>query len=155
MNNNRLVELLINKGYKISCAESCTGGMLASSIVDVANASKVMDMSFVTYADLAKVELINVKQETIDAFGVVSEEVAKEMAIGVKEKAKSNVGVSVTGLAGLSGGTLDKPVGMVCFGVCINDMTYAYTELFGNIGRTEVREKSVEFIISKLIELLS
>ena len=79
MNNNRLVELLINKGYKISCAESCTGGMLASSIVDVANASKVMDMSFVTYADLAKVELLNVKQETIDTFGVVSEEVAKDI----------------------------------------------------------------------------
>lgn len=154
MQNVQLVNLLISKGYKISCAESCTGGMLASSIVDVADASKVLDMSFVTYASDAKIDLLDVKSETIDNYGVVSEEVAKEMAVGVKNKAKSNIGLSVTGLAGPSGGTLDKPVGTVCFGIAIENEIYSYTQQFGNIGRTNVRVKSVEFIIDKLIEIL-
>ena len=155
MKNNELVALLIDKKIKISCAESCTGGMLASKIVEVADASKVLDVSFVTYADCAKVDLLGVNQTTIDKYGVVSEEVAKEMAIGVAQVAKSDVGLSVTGLAGPTGGTFEKPVGMVCFGIYVNKEIYAYTCQFGNIGRTNVREASVEFIINKLIEILS
>ena len=154
MRNIELVQLLISKNYKISCAESCTGGMLASSIVEVADASKVLDMSFVTYASEAKISLINVNKDTIDKNGVVSEDVAKEMAIGVANKANSNVGVGITGLAGPSGGTELKPVGMVCIGICINKKTYTFTQYFGNIGRTLVRQKTVEFVIDRLIELL-
>ena len=155
MRNFELVQLLINKNYKISCAESCTGGMLASSIVDVADASKVLDMSFVTYASEAKVSLIKVDEQVINKYGVVSEEVAFQMAKGVADKANSNVGVGITGLAGPSGGTKLKPVGMVCFGICINGDITTYTQYFGNIGRTNVRQKSVEFVIEKLIDLLS
>ena len=153
--NKKLVKLLIEKGYKISAAESCTGGMFASSIVDVADASKVLDMSFVTYASKAKVELINVSEKTINTYGVISEEVAKEMALGVKQKALSNIGVGITGLAGPSGGSVDKPVGMVCFGIAINDNVYTYTKQFGNIGRTNVRKEATSFITQKLIEHLS
>lgn len=153
--NEKLVKLLIEKGYKISAAESCTGGMFVSSIVDVADASKVLDMSFVTYASKAKVELINVSEKTINTYGVVSEEVAKEMALGVKQKAVSNIGVGITGLAGPSGGSVDKPVGMVCFGIAINDNVYTYTKQFGNIGRTNVRKEATSFITQKLIEHLS
>lgn len=153
--NEKLVKLLIEKGYKISAAESCTGGMFASSIVDVADASKVLDMSFVTYASKAKVELINVSEKTINTYGVVSEEVAKEMALGVKQKSLSNIGVGITGLAGPSGGSVDKPVGMVCFGIAINDNVYTYTKQFGNIGRTNVRKEATSFITQKLIEHLS
>lgn len=153
--NEKLVKLLIEKGYKISAAESCTGGMFASSIVDVADASKVLDMSFVTYASKAKVELINVSEKTINTYGVVSEEVAKEMALGVKQKSVSNIGVGITGLAGPSGGSVDKPVGMVCFGIAINDNVYTYTKQFGNIGRTNVRKEATSFITQKLIEHLS
>lgn len=152
--NAKLVELLIKKQYRISCAESCTGGMLSSTIVDVANASKVLDMSFVTYSDEAKMTLIDVDKKVIDEYGVVSEEVAEQMAVGVANKANSNVGVGITGIAGPSGGTQFKPVGMVCFGICINGEISTYTKNFGNIGRTGVREKSVEFVIEKLIELL-
>ena len=155
MRNFELVQLLINKNYKISCAESCTGGMLASSIVDVADASKVLDMSFVTYASEAKVSLIKVDEQVINKYGVVSEEVAFQMAKGVADEANSNVGVGITGLAGPSGGTQLKPVGMVCFGICINGDITTYTQYFGNIGRTNVRQKSVEFVIEKLIDLLS
>ena len=153
--NEKLVKLLIEKGYKISAAESCTGGMFVSSIVDVADASKVLDMSFVTYASKAKVELINVSEKTINTYGVVSEEVAKEMALGVKQKAVSNIGVGITGLAGPSGGSVDKPVGMVCFGIAINDNVYTYTKQFGNLGRTNVRKEATSFITQKLIEHLS
>ena len=154
MKNQLLVDLLILNNYKISFAESCTGGLLVSKIVEIPSASKVLDMSFVTYAEKAKVELIGVKQETIDQYGVVSEEVAKEMAIGVANEANSNIGVAVTGIAGPTGGTKLKPVGMVCFGICINNQIFTYTKQFGNIGRTNVREESVKFIINTLVELL-
>lgn len=154
MKNVELVNRLIQLGYKISFAESCTGGMVASCIVDVSDASKVLDMSFVTYANYAKTDLIGVDSDTIDTFGVVSEEVAIQMAKGVKQKAKSNIGVGITGIAGPNGGTLKKPVGMVCFGVVINDKEYTFLKQFGNIGRTEVRMKSTEFVIKKILDLL-
>ena len=155
MKNVQLVNKLIDLNMKISCAESCTGGMLASSIVDVSDASKVLDMSFVTYASEAKVELLGVDKKIIDLYGVVSEEVAYQMAVGVKNKANSNIGVGITGIAGPNGGTLSTPVGTVCFGIAINNNTYVYTMFFDDIGRTNVRTKSVEFIIDKLLELLN
>lgn len=154
MKNVKLVNRLIELNMRISFAESCTGGMVASSIVDVSDASKVLDMSFVTYASSSKVDLINVNQSTIDTYGVVSEQVAYEMAIGVKNKAKSNIGVGITGVAGPSGGSESTPVGMVCFGIVINDKTYTYTQKFGNIGRTNVREKAKNFVLEKMLELL-
>ena len=150
----QLVDLLIEKNYHISFAESCTGGLCAATLVNVANASKVFDMSFVTYANEAKCELIGVKEETIEANGVVSEEVAKEMAEGVAKKAKSEIGVGITGIAGPTGGTDKKPVGMVCFGFSINGKTKTYTKFFGEIGRNEVRKSSVLFVYNTLLELI-
>ncbi|MDE6047932.1 MAG: CinA family protein [Anaeroplasmataceae bacterium] len=154
MKNKELVQVLIDKNFKMSCAESCTGGLLASSIVEVPAASQVFDMSFVTYANEAKVQLIDVKEKTIETYGVVSEEVAREMAIGCAKKASANVGVGISGIAGPTGATPTKPIGMVCFGFYINGTVYTYTEQFGNIGRTEVREASVTFVIDTLLELL-
>lgn len=151
----QVVDRLIEKGYHISFAESCTGGLCCGTLVSVSDASKVLDMSFVTYANEAKMELINVKAETISAHGVVSEEVAGEMAIGVAKTAKCEVGVGVTGVAGPTGGTDKKPVGMVCFGFCINGKTTTITKQFGDLGRNTVRQKSVEFVFDKLLELLA
>ena len=150
----QLVDLLIEKGYRISFAESCTGGLCCGALVDVANASKVLDMSFITYANEAKTELLGVSEKTIGAYGVVSEEVAAEMAQGVANRAKSAIGVGITGVAGPTGGTVKKPVGMVCFGFCINGKTKTYTKLFGEIGRNQVRKASVEFVFKTLIDLL-
>ncbi len=152
--NKELVELLIDKGYKMSCAESCTGGLLASNIVEVPAASQVFDMSFVTYANEAKVLLVDVLEETIKTYGVVSEEVAQEMAIGCAKRAKANIGVGISGIAGPTGATPTKPIGMVCFGFYLNGKTYTYTKQFGNIGRTEVRIASVTFVIDTLLELV-
>ncbi|MBR4241030.1 MAG: CinA family protein [Eubacterium sp.] len=149
-----LVDLLIKKNYHISFAESCTGGLCAATLVNVANASKVFDMSFVTYANEAKINLLGVSEETIKKHGVVSEEVAREMAQGVAEKAKSEIGVGVSGIAGPSGGTAEKPVGMVCFGFCINGKTITATKQFGEIGRNEVRNSSVRFVYQTLINLI-
>ena len=150
----QVVNKLIDRGFRISFAESCTGGLCCGTLVNVSNASKVLDMSFVTYANEAKVELINVNPETIDAYGVVSEEVAGEMCKGVAEKANSEVGVGVTGVAGPTGGTAKKPVGMVCFGVYVNGEVQTYTMQFGNLGRNVVRAKSVEFVFNTLNDLL-
>ena len=150
----QVVNKLIDRGFRISFAESCTGGLCCGTLVNVSNASKVLDMSFVTYANEAKVELINVNPETIDAYGVVSEQVAGEMCIGVAEKAHSEVGVGVTGVAGPTGGTAKKPVGMVCFGFCINGEVMTVTKYFGNIGRNNVRKSSVDFVMTQLLKLL-
>lgn len=150
----QVVNKLIDRGFRISFAESCTGGLCCGTLVNVSNASKVLDMSFVTYANEAKVELINVNPETIDAYGVVSEQVAGEMCIGVAEKAHSEVGVGITGVAGPTGGTAKKPVGMVCFGFYVLGNVTTRTMQFGNIGRNEVRAKSVDFVFNTLAELL-
>ncbi len=150
----QLVERLIELNYKISFAESCTGGLCCGTLVNVTNASKVLDMSFVTYANEAKIQLLGVKADTILANGVVSEEVACEMAQGVARTADCQVGVGITGVAGPGGGTEKKPVGMVCFGFFVNGKTYTYTKQFGEIGRNQVRKSSVEFVFETLLELL-
>ncbi len=150
----QVVNKLIDRCFRISFAESCTGGLCCGTLVNVSNASKVLDMSFVTYANEAKVELINVSHETIENYGVVSEQVAGEMCIGVAEKAHSEVGVGITGVAGPTGGTAKKPVGMVCFGFYVLGNVTTRTMQFGNIGRNEVRAKSVDFVFNTLAELL-
>ncbi len=155
MNKNDLVvSKLIEKGYHISFAESCTGGLLAASIVAVANASSVLDASLVTYANEAKIHYLGVKPETIGAHGVVSEEVAYEMAAGVAAANDAEIGVATTGIAGPTGATATKPIGMVCFGISICGNVHTFTQQFGEIGRNNVREKSVEFVFDKLLELL-
>lgn len=154
MKNKQLVQLLIDKKYTMSCAESCTGGLLASSIVEVPAASQVFNMSFVTYANEAKIALVDVCPTTIETFGVVSEEVAREMAVGCATKANANIGVGISGIAGPTGATPTKPIGMVCFGFYINGKIISSTMQFGNIGRTKVREASVEYVIEQLLQCL-
>lgn len=153
MNNQtafKTVSLLIEKNYKITFAESCTGGLAAATLVAVPDASKVFDGSFVTYAEELKTKLVGVPSETIEKYGVVSEEVAHAMALGCAKTLGTEVGVGITGFAGPTGGTPDTPVGTVCFGFCINGKVDTFTCHFGNIGRNEVREKAVDFVYEKL-----
>lgn len=150
----QVVDKLLKLGYHISFAESCTGGLCCGNLVNVTNASKVLDVSFVTYANEAKMEFLGVSADTILKYGVVSEQVAYEMAAGVAQTAKSQVGVGITGVAGPGGGTDKKPVGMVCFGFSVNGSVKTYTMQFGEIGRNQVRKSSVEFVFQTLIELL-
>ena len=150
----KVVEKLIEKNYHITFAESCTAGLAAGRLVNVPDASKVLDVSFITYANEAKQKYVNVSSETIEAYGVVSEEVAGEMASGAAAAMDAEVGVGISGIAGPTGGTDKKPVGMVCFGFYIAGRTFTYTKQFGNIGRNEVRAASVAFCYEKLLELL-
>ncbi|MGN0495385.1 MAG: CinA family protein [Lachnospiraceae bacterium] len=152
--NETVVKKLIDKKYHISFAESCTGGLAAASLVSVADASKVLDISFVTYANEAKVKYLGVDEAAITRYGVVSETVAGQMAEGVAKEADSQVGVGITGVAGPGGGTLEKPVGMVCFGFYINGTVKTYTKYFGDIGRNQVRNASVDFVYEMLSKLL-
>lgn len=149
-----LVDKLIEKKYTIATAESATGGMIASRIVDVANASSVLRVSFVTYSDEAKMEYLKVKKETIEKYSVVSEEVAKEMALGVKNEAKADVAISITGVAGPTSYSDDLPVGMICFGFAVEDKVITETKYFGNIGRNNVRKEATDYAIKRVLELL-
>ena len=151
----QLVNKLMENNLHISCAESCTGGLIASRIVHVANASKVFDSAFVTYANEAKMKYLGVSPETILKYGVVSEEVVLEMAAGVAKETGAEVTIAVSGIAGPGGGTENKPVGMVCFGFCINGKITTRTCRFGNPGRNEVRAQSTEFALQTTLELLS
>ena len=115
--NEELVEVvsrkLLEQGLTISCAESCTGGLFAAGLTDIAGISAVFDRGIVTYSNRAKVEELGVKPETLEAFGAVSEETAREMAVGVRRVSGTDIGISVTGIAGPGGGTEEKPVGLV------------------------------------------
>ena len=153
-NSEKLVSLLRNKKLKIACAESCTGGLCAARLVSVASASAVFDAGVVTYANEAKIKYLGVKPETIERYGVVSEPVAGQMAEGVAKAQNAEVGVGVSGIAGPSGGTATKPVGMVCFGFYVDGEVTTVTKQFGDLGRNVVREAATEFVFEKLAELL-
>lgn len=151
----KVVNLLKKSNYTISFAESCTGGKAVAGIIDIPSTSSVLHSSFVTYANEAKINLLNVNPDTIEKFGVVSEQVVREMAIGVANKSQAQVGVGISGIAGPDGGTANKPVGMVCFGFYIDGKLKTKTQYFGDIGRNNVRDASVDFAYDTLIELLS
>ncbi len=150
----KVVEKLIEKGYHITFSESCTAGLACAKLVNVPDASKVLNVSFTTYADDAKVKYLGVDPETIRDFGVVSEEVAAEMALGAAKNTGSEVGVGITGIAGPSGAVPGKPVGTVCFGIAINGEVYTWRQEFGALGRNVVRDVSVNFCYDRLVELL-
>lgn len=115
-----LAEKVVSKakenGFKLACAESCTGGMVAAAITSVSGSSEVFDRGFVTYSNLSKQELLGVSNNTLNNFGAVSQECVEEMAIGAVKNSSAQIAVSVSGIAGPSGGTEEKPVGTVVFG---------------------------------------
>ncbi len=129
-----LVRLLEEKGLHISMAESCTGGLLAKRITDVSGASGVLDVSFVTYANEAKEKYLGVRKDTLAAHGAVSPEVASEMAEGVRRVSGADIGVGITGIAGPTGGTPEKPVGLIYISVATERGTERFRYLPGHKG---------------------
>ncbi len=119
-----LIEMLDKENMKIACAESCTGGLLSARLVNYPGASKVLKESVVTYSNESKMNRLGVKAETLDKYGAVSKETALEMAEGVAKTSGSNIGISITGIAGPGGGTEEKPVGLVYIGLYINGEKY-------------------------------
>lgn len=112
-----VVKLLSEHRKKVSCAESCTGGLISAAITSVSGSSEVFDMGMCSYANIIKQEKLNVPREYLESFGAVSEQVAKAMAEGIAKASSSDFSVSTTGIAGPTGGTPDKPVGTVWIGV--------------------------------------
>lgn len=153
--HQQVVNLLIEKNWHIAFAESCTGGLAAARLVSVADASRVLDASVVTYSNESKIRYANVSPDTIARCDVVSREVAMEMAQGVALANHAQVGVGISGLAGPGGGSPDKPVGTVCFGFYIDDRLYGFTRQFGDIGRNPVRDAAVDFVYETLLRLLA
>ncbi len=149
-----VVEKLQHKQWHITFAESCTAGLAAARLGDIAGISTVFDESFVTYANEAKIQLLGVSPADIDAFGVVSEAVALQMAVGASARTKAAVAVGISGIAGPDGGSEAKPVGTVCFGFVIGEKRFSITKHFGNLGRQAVREAAVDTVYETLNEHL-
>lgn len=151
---SELVELLKENKYHISAAESCTGGMFISSVIEYPGTSAIVDRSFITYSAAAKTELVGVPADIIADCGLVSEKVAFYMAKGAAQISNSEIGIGITGNAGPSSCDEDKTVGTVCFGICINGATFTFTQNFGKCDRTEVRRKACRFAAEKTVELI-
>lgn len=148
-----LLALARAKGVMIVTAESCTGGMIAAALTDVAGSSDVFDRGFVTYSNDAKIEMLGIRPETLTTHGAVSEEIAREMAQGALARSKAGLAVSVTGIAG-PGGSEFKPEGRVCFGIARASGTSSETVEFGAIGRANVRKATVQHALNLLASAL-
>ncbi|HNQ62654.1 MAG TPA: CinA family protein [Syntrophorhabdaceae bacterium] len=133
--------MLKERGLKIAVAESCTGGLISSRITDISGASDYFEAGITTYSNESKIRLLNVPEDIIDRYGAVSEETAKAMAEGVKKTVHADIGVSVTGIAGPTGGTEGKPVGTVFIGLATKKATYV-RKFFFDGNRLEIRRKT-------------
>ena len=139
----RLLEFCRARGLRLATAESCTGGLIAATLTAIAGSSDVVDRGFVTYSNAAKTEMLGVPANLIAEVGAVSEAVAARMAEGARDRSEADFAVSVTGVAGPGGGSAEKPVGLVWFGLASRGQpTRTVRELFGG-DRTEVRRLSV------------
>jgi len=131
-----------------SVAESCTGGGLGASLTDLAGSSEIFDGGVISYSNELKMRILGVREQTLTKFGAVSEHTAAEMSLGVLKLTKSNVAISITGIAGPGGGSEEKPLGTVCFGMSFVDqndcfVTYTTTKKFGNLNRDTIRERAI------------
>lgn len=150
----RLLRLCRDNGVMLTTAESCTGGMIAAAITDIPGSSDVFERGFVTYSNKSKTELLDVPVKLIENKGAVSEEVAIAMAEGAIRNSAANLAASVTGIAGPSGGTKEKPVGLVYIAICKkNTKTTSFRYNFAG-SRDYIRKKTTDYVLSLLIEAI-
>ena len=139
------------RGIMLATAESCTGGMIAAALTDIAGSSTVVDRGFVTYSNEAKQDMLGVKAETLVRFGAVSAETAREMAEGALAHSRAGIAVSVTGIAGPGGGSAEKPVGLVWFGLAqAGQPVHSEHRVFKNADRAEVRQAACRHALQML-----
>jgi len=152
-----LASLLNSQGWKVALAESCTGGLVSAILTELAGSSNWFERGYITYSNQAKTECLGVPSELIESYGAVSEPVAKAMAEGAQRHAKVKAAISITGIAGPSGGSIEKPVGTVCFGWAIQSQgtvtTTCKTKLFTG-DRQAVRQQATLFALAELLALL-
>ena len=150
----KIIHKLIKKKIKISFAESCTGGMLSSAITSVSGSSKVFNLSLITYSNESKIKVLKVPKKIIKRYGAVSEQVCRAMTKNISKIGKTNMSVSVTGIAGPKGDTSKKPIGLVYIGIKKGNKISINKYLFKNKGRSYIQRvtvnKSLELILSTL-----
>jgi nicotinamide-nucleotide amidase len=149
-----LIRALRNKGWLMATAESCTGGLVAAAITDVAGSSDVFDRGFVTYSNAAKTDMLGVPAMMIAQHGAVSEAVARAMAEGALTHSSAQVAVSITGVAGPGGGSVEKPVGLVHFACATKAKTVHLERSFGDLGRAAVRNAAVAQALQLVFDAL-
>jgi len=151
----KVLALCRANNWRIATAESCTGGMVCAALTEVAGSSDVFDRGFVTYSNLAKQQMLGVGAQTLKEFGAVSQDVAKEMALGALMNSNANLSVSITGIAG-PGPSEFKPEGRVCFAVALNgQIADVKTVEFGALGRAKVRSAACDYALSLLKQAAS
>ncbi|MDO3435806.1 CinA family protein [Rhizobium sp. CBN3] len=142
-------------GLMISTAESCTGGLIAGALTEISGSSAVVDRGFVTYTNTAKIEVLGVQEQTLLSFGAVSEETARQMAHGALFRSRATIAVAVTGIAGPSGGSAEKPVGLVHLAARSRTGAFIHRKmLYGDIGRNAVRLATVKTALEMVHSLL-
>jgi len=144
-----IFELLLKNNLTLSIAESCSGGLASDLITNISGSSKIFKGSVVSYSNESKIKLIGVSEKTIKSYGAVSNEVAIEMAIGVKKKFKSDIGLSITGIAGPNGSGKDKPIGFTCFGISDKKEDFVFNKILSNHRRTN-KELSSRTVLNLL-----
>jgi len=149
-----LAARLLERGWQMATAESCTGGMIAAACTDLAGSSSWFDRGFVTYSNEAKVQCLGVDPALIEQHGAVSEVVARAMAFGAVRHSAAQASVAVTGIAGPSGGSADKPVGTVWFGFMVDGRLVSETQRFDG-DRAAIRTATVEHALRRLRQLLA
>ena len=150
----KIVKLLTKKKLTVSFAESCTGGLLASSITSISGSSKVFNMGLVTYSNNAKVKLLKVPKKIITKYGAVSYETCLSMVKNLSKITKSNISISITGVAGPNGGTKEKPVGLVYIGLKKGSKTIIKKNLFKSKKRTSIQKATVNQALKMILNIL-
>ena len=146
-----LIKLLIKRKIKISVAESCTGGLLASTITSLSGASKIFNLGLITYSNQAKIKILKVNKNTIKKYGAVSYECCHAMVNNLSRISKANLNISITGIAGPRGGTKKKPVGLVYIGVKKGNKTQIIKCLFKNKKRYSIQKATVKKALNLVI----
>ncbi len=141
--SNKVVQKLIKKKLKVSFAESCTGGLLSSSITSISGSSKIFNLGLVTYSNKAKIDILKVPKKIINKYGAVSKECCLSMVKNLSKISKANISVSITGIAGPNGGTKLKPVGLVYIGVKKGNKIITKKNLFKNKNRISIQKVTV------------
>ena len=144
-----IAKTLTERKQTVTCAESCTGGLLSAALTSVAGSSAYFERSFVTYSDQSKRQLLNVNDSTLRHYGAVSEETVREMALGALIASKCDYALSISGIAGPDGGTADKPVGTVWFGFATKRRIWAKQDQFSG-NREQVRQQAVQYALAIL-----
>ena len=152
--SQKIVRLLGKKKFKISFAESCTGGLLSSSVTSISGSSKVFTLGFVTYSNLSKINTLKVPKNTIRKYGAVSYETCLSMVKNLNKISKTNISVSITGVAGPNGGTKKKPVGLVFIGIKKSNKTLVKKYLFKNKKRIAIQRSAVNKALNLILSFL-